>query len=484
MSVTRVWLVLALVAVLGVGGALYVSAGRADGPVIDIVEPTRLVGRASTFEATVEAPGGNLTSLDAVIQQGDQRFPLFSLDQLRDGAIRQDASDRVRVTRQFDRSSHPELVAGEARIIVSATRPVLFGLREAASVAETAVEVRLDPPKLQIVSTLHYVNHGGSELAVYRVTPSDAESGVRVGDRHYPGYPASGAGVGGDDSLRVALFALSYDQDLTTRIDLYARDAADNEGEASFDYRIFPTEHRRSRIAVGEGFLRQVVPAIVARAPELADEELGDEVSVAELLDLYLFINGTLRESNRATVAALAEETSAQMQWDGPFRQLVNSQVESGFADYRTYLHDGDEIDQQVHLGFDLASTANAPVVAANDGTIVYADFLGIFGNCVIVDHGMGLQTLYAHLSSIDVSPGEVVSGDERLGLSGRTGLAGGDHLHFATLLHGRPVTPVEWWDSHWIEDRILRKLRAAGATAPHYSIVAQPPEPVILLKG
>ena len=465
MSVTRMWLGLALVVLLGTGGALYVSAGRADGPVIDIVQPTRLVGRASTFEATVEAPEGNLISLDAVIEQGDLRLPLFSLDQLSDGDIRQDAANRVRVTRHFDRRSHPELVAGEARIVVSATRPVLFGLRESTAVAETAVEVRLDPPRLQIVSTFHYINHGGSEVVVYRVTPPDAESGVRVGDRHYPGYPAAGAGVGGDDSLRVAFFALLHDQDVTTPIDLYAKDAAGNEADASFDYRTFPTEYRRSRIPISEGFLRRVVPAIVERAPELADEDIGDDVSVAELVDLYLYINGRLRESNRATVAALAEETSTQMQWDGSFRQLVNSQVESGFADHRTYLHDGDEIDHQVHLGFDLASTANAPVLAANSGTVVYADFLGIYGNCVILDHGMGLQTLYAHLSSIDVSGGDVVSRDEQLGLSGRTGLAGGDHLHFATLLQGRPVTPVEWWDSHWIEDRILRKLREAGAT-------------------
>ena len=461
------WLVLALVAIVGLGGGLYVSAGRIDGPIIDILQPVRLVGRASTFEATVEAPEGNLTSLEAVIEQGDQRLSLFSLDQLSDGDIRQDAPNRVRVTRRFDRRSHPELVAGDARIVVSATRPVLFGLRESTTVAETAVEVRLDPPRLQIVSTFHYVNHGGSELAVYRVTPPDAESGVRVGDRLYPGYPASGAGVGGDDALRLAFFALSHDQDLTTRIDLYARDAAGNESEASFDYRVFPVEFRRSRISVSDGFLRQVVPAIVARAPELADEDIDDDVSVAELVDLYLFINGTLRESNRSTVAALAEDTSAQMQWDGPFRQLLNSQVESGFADDRTYLHDGDEIDRQVHLGFDLASTANAPVLAANSGTVIYADFLGIYGNCVILDHGMGLQTLYAHLSSIDVSRGDVVSGDEQLGLSGRTGLAGGDHLHFTTLLQGRPVTPVEWWDSHWIEDRILRKLREAGSARP-----------------
>jgi murein DD-endopeptidase MepM/ murein hydrolase activator NlpD len=178
---------------------------------------------------------------------------------------------------------------------------------------------------------------------------------------------------------------------------------------------------------------------------------------------LYLFINGELRRRNRDLLVALSADTSPRMLWDGAFRQLTNSQVESGFADHRTYVHKGDDVDQQVHLGFDLASTANAPILAANTGRVVYADYLGIFGNCVVVDHGMGLQTLYAHLSSIAVSVDDPVQQGQQIGLSGQTGLAGGDHLHYATLLRGRPVSPVEWWDPHWIEDRIVRKLKAAS---------------------
>jgi murein DD-endopeptidase MepM/ murein hydrolase activator NlpD len=82
----------------------------------------------------------------------------------------------------------------------------------------------------------------------------------------------------------------------------------------------------------------------------------------------------------------------------------------------------------------------------------------------VILDHGMGLQSLYAHLSSIDVSVGDVVPLDAQLGRSGATGLAGGDHLHFTMLLHGRAVNPIDWWSPQWVEDRILRKLDEAGS--------------------
>ena len=456
----RVLIGLTLVAALVLGAAFYI-AGKASGPEIEIVQPTRLIGRSAIFEATVTTPGGNVTALDVVIEQDGRQLPLYSLGTPVAGEIRQDGPDRIRVTRRFDRTSHPELAGGNARIAVSASRPVLFGLREAHATTDLDVEVRLDPPRLQVASSFHYLNHGGAEMVVYRVTPPDAESGVRVGDRLYRGYPASGAGVGmDDDTLRVAFFALLYDQDLGTPVELYARDEAGNEASAGFDHRMFPKSFRRSRIQLSDGFLRGVVPPIVERTPELADEEISSSTSVEELAELYLFINGTLRQQNRETVAAFAGGTSPNVQWDGPFLQLSNSQVESGFADHRTYIYQGNDIDQQVHLGFDLASTANAPVSAANSGTVVHAEFLGIYGNCVIIDHGMGLQSLYAHLSAIDVVPGQQVTRTERIGLSGRTGLAGGDHLHFAMLLQGHPVTPVEWWDPHWIEDRIQRKLR------------------------
>jgi len=139
--------------------------------------------------------------------------------------------------------------------------------------------------------------------------------------------------------------------------------------------------------------------------------------------------------------------------------------IEAAFADNRTYIHDGQEIDRQVHLGFDLAVTQRIPVLAANTGVVVYAADLGIYGNCVIVDHGLGVQSLYAHLSSIDVKEGDRVEKGHVLGRSGMTGLAGGDHLHFTMLVNGEAVNPVEWWDPKWMQDRVLRKIAEAGGT-------------------
>jgi murein DD-endopeptidase MepM/ murein hydrolase activator NlpD len=193
-------------------------------------------------------------------------------------------------------------------------------------------------------------------------------------------------------------------------------------------------------------------------SPELKVDDPSD------YLASYLAINRELRRMNNETITGLALETAPEILWEGPFKQLMNTAVEAGFADQRTYVHNGKDVDHQVHLGFDLASTQNAPIHAANRGTVVFAGFLGIYGNCVILDHGMGLQSLYAHLSSIGVQEGQTVEMNAQLGRSGQTGLAGGDHLHFTMVLHGEFVTPVDWWSTQWIEDRVMRKLRAAGA--------------------
>ena len=122
-------------------------------------------------------------------------------------------------------------------------------------------------------------------------------------------------------------------------------------------------------------------------------------------------------------------------------------------------MFEGKQVDTQDHLGFDLASLERAPVQAGNSGKVVLARYFGIFGNAVVIDHGFGLQTLYAHLSTISAKEGDEVARGTEVGRTGATGLAGGDHLHFTTVLHGLPVNPIEWWDAHWIRDRLKLKL-------------------------
>jgi hypothetical protein len=440
--------------------AAYVGAGWLPPPVIAIAGPERFVGLATPLDVTVDAPGA-LSSLRIAFEQQGSETTVFSLEG--EGASVEtmpDGSTRVRVGRTIGREAIPGLQPGAGRIVVMAARPVLYGLRELAASTVRDVEVRLEPPRISVLSTHHFVNQGGTEAVVYRVTPEDVYSGVRVGDREYPGYQASATRVPGasidDRAVRIAFFALRHDQGPDTPFRLFARDEAGNSASATFEYRVFPRPMRRSRFELDDRFLERVVPAIVEADPDVA----GD----GALIDRFVRINSELRRRNAETIASFAGQTAPELLWRGEvFHPFTNTAVESPFADQRTYFYQGREVDRQVHLGFDLASYANTPIVAANRGTVLFAAPLGIYGQCVIVDHGMGVQSLYAHLSGIDVAPGAVVEKGQTLGRSGMTGLAGGDHLHFTMLVNGQMVNPIEWWDAHWIEDRILRKLRDAS---------------------
>jgi murein DD-endopeptidase MepM/ murein hydrolase activator NlpD len=433
------------------------------GPPIEIASPTRFVGTTTPVDVSVGAAAGALSGLTIAFEQNGTRTSVFDLTTGESAPEPVPGTPaRVRVVRDITRAAIPTMKAGPARIIVRAARPVLFGLRHVETEATREVEVRLDPPRLSVLSTHHYINLGGTEAIVYRVSPADAMSGVVVGGVEYRGFPASGAGIDGvggvqivDPTVHIAFFALRHDQALATPMQLFARDEAGNTARAEFEHRVFPKPFRRSRIELNDTFLDRVVPAILAGTDEIHPAGTPIEQFVA--------INGDLRRRNAAKIHSFAAETSPALLWGGVvFHPFTNSSAESAFADQRTYIYQGKEVDRQVHLGFDLASYANTPIVAANRGKVLFAAELGIYGNCVILDHGMGVQSLYAHLSSIDVAVGATVDKGQTLGRSGMTGMAGGDHLHFTMLVGGQMVNPVEWWDGHWIEDRVLRKLKEA----------------------
>ena len=237
---------------------------------------------------------------------------------------------------------------------------------------------------------------------------------------------------------------------------VFARDPAGNEVVVPVDHQVFPKPYGKSTIPLDDAFLQRVVPAIASNSP-------NEQIPTDDVLAGFLKINGDLRRKNNQYLMDLSKKSAPEMFFKDAFQQLGNSQVEAKFADTRTYTYKGKDVDKQVHLGFDLAKTANVSIVASQRGRVVHASDLGIYGNCVVIDHGMGVLSLYGHLSSIGVKVGDTVEKGQELGRSGMTGLAGGDHLHFTMLVGGQQVTPVDWWSTQWMQDRVLRKITAAG---------------------
>lgn len=367
---------------------------------------------------------------------------------------RKEIRSHARLDATIGRDRIPELKEGTASIEIEATNDSWAGYGHGRSSTKTwTIPVLLTPPRVEVLSAQHYITQGGSECVVYRVSQTASTSGVRFGAAFFRGYPMPGETGGSGENPRkmFAIFAYPYDAPAGAAPFVVASDAAGNEAKASFTYKLFPRVFRQDTIELNDAFLGRVVPAILSQTPTVTSQ--GD------LLKDFLQINGPVRRENAAELVHLGQGSRPERLWSGPFLQLGGSAVEASFADHRSYRYHGQVVDRQDHLGFDLASTEHSPVEAAGRGVVVKAAWFGIYGNTVILDHGCGLMTLYAHLSSIDVHPGETIERGATLGLSGETGLAGGDHLHFSVLVQGVPVNPVEWWDAHWIHDRIDAKL-------------------------
>jgi hypothetical protein len=337
------------------------------------------------------------------------------------------------------KDSVPGLKEGKARLIVEAQSNDLRALTDTVS---ADVEVILKPPTVSTDGFQHYINHGGSELAVLTPMGSWQEAGVRVGSAVFRSFPAPG-----DSQQRISLFAYSWDTPPSTAPVVFARNSAGSEATARFWFKVFPKKFRARDLTIDDAFLEKV------------DNQIEPGGS-GDLLTRFLKINGETRRANNKTLSDLRLKTADRFLWTKAFLQLANSQVESAFADIRTYVYKGKKVDQQVHLGFDLATVQHGPVLASNDGKVIWAAPLGIYGNCIVVDHGYGLQSIYGHLSEINVKEGEMVTRGQQMGKSGSTGLAGGDHLHFSMQVDGVQVNPIEWWDEHWINDHVRSRIK------------------------
>jgi Peptidase family M23 len=314
------------------------------------------------------------------------------------------------------------------------------------TVTELPLLVDTRAPQIEVLSRQHYVNQGGAGVVVYRLTETCPSHGVEVSGHFYPGFPAGGK----DPKTMIAFFAVSYDQNADTAVLASATDFAGNQTKMGFHCRIRSKSFRKDVLNISDTFIRSRMVPLLAAAGQ----------SETDLKAVFLAVNRDMRKANYETLTGLGQQTVSEMMWQGPFLRLPKAANRAQFADHRVYRYKGNVVDRQVHLGADLASVQQSPVPAANNGRVVFAATVGIYGNTVVIDHGFGLFSLYAHLSEIKVAAGDRVDKGDTIGQTGVTGLAAGDHLHFGMMLHDTFVNPIEWWDDHWINDNILTKLK------------------------
>lgn len=317
-------------------------------------------------------------------------------------------------------------------------------LRGNITVQSTAVTIDTKPPMISVLESPQYIKGGGAGVVVYRVSEPAGRHGVLVNEIFYPGFSLAKRGEG----VYGACMGLPHDIVALEKSFVVAADQAGNEAKSPFTMNLHVRKIVSDKITISDGFLSAKLPEFASHYPELS----GTPV------EQYIKVNNDIRQANYLKIQEICAKFQPERLWDGRFGRMEGS-PRAGYADHRTYLYNGEKIDEQVHLGVDIASLEHAEVGAANRGLVVFAEYLGIYGNTVILDHGQGIFSLYSHLSQIEVPVGAMVEKDSVVGLTGITGMAGGDHLHFSILVNGIFVDPVEWWDEEWLKLHMLSVL-------------------------
>jgi murein DD-endopeptidase MepM/ murein hydrolase activator NlpD len=353
-------------------------------------------------------------------------------------------------------------------------------LRGNQGVREFPVNIDFTPPQIEILTLQHAMQGGGAEMVLFRVhddLPITAE--VRIGSARFGASPARAVDPAFPENANtyVSVFAVPVDFDpskLSTsdRARVRAEDHAGNAAEAELRFRFEAVRMRTNTITLDDEFIELRVQPLV-RSYELflrrtqpagADEKIRAFPAPDEGAARFAIVNKDYRQALNQSLNELFSKVTPERLWQGVFIRPMAGSLSANFAERRTYLYKGEEVGTSVHEGFDMASTERAVVRASNEGIVRLAEDFGIYGNTIVVDHGLGVFTLYSHLSVMQVSLGDRVLKGDIIGRTGTTGFAAGDHLHFELRVGTVPVTPIEWWDPKWYADNIELKISDAKA--------------------
>ncbi|MBN2396811.1 MAG: M23 family metallopeptidase [Deltaproteobacteria bacterium] len=437
------FLVLAgLVVLTGVGIWFFLVYCEGEDPEIVLSRDIGVIGQRTPFDITCIDRKSGIRSASVTISQDGKSSTIASLALPARGATQETLAVDLR-------PADLKLRDGEATIAISVTD---FSLRKNTRSVTFEAVIDTIPPQIFPVSAYHYANPGGTCVAAYTLSEAVTRSGVQVNNDFFPSYPEAAEGM----TRHISYFAvpIADGTDRNLKMHVLAEDSAGNTTFFPIAFHLRDKKFRNDRMNISQSFLEMKMPEFQHRYQDLQG---------TTLIDAFSYVNTRMRAQDKETIEAICKDTRPEQLWEGAFLRMKNAATMATFGDRRTYYHNDKEISTSVHMGVDLASTRNAPVEASNTGVVAFTGYIGIYGNTVIIDHGMGVFSLYGHLSSINVHKGQTVKKGEIVGRTGLTGMAGGDHLHFSMIVGGQFVNPVEWWDPHWIQDNVTRKISGEG---------------------
>ncbi len=310
--------------------------------------------------------------------------------------------------------------------------------------AEKIFTVNIDykRPNVNILSNSRMINQGGSALVVFQAEDENLDALYVLANKHkFKPQPYKKEGY------YAVLVAWPFIND-SFDAKIVATDLAKNRREVHIPFYHGNPKYKTSYIRATDKFIDGKITDLASSDPEYAE--------ITDKLEKLKAINETMRLKNEALIHKLSSGVSKEIldRWKiKKFYPLKNGKKVASFGDHRYYYYGSKDhvVSESYHVGYDLASNSMADIKASNPGKVVFADENGIYGNMPMIDHGLGLYTLYGHCSQLLVKEGDEVRAGQVIAKTGKTGLALGDHLHFGILVQGIEVRPVEWFDQKWI---------------------------------
>jgi murein DD-endopeptidase MepM/ murein hydrolase activator NlpD len=424
----------AIIAVLLVGG--YTFLKDMDGPTVQVTPNTGRVSPKSVLKIAMTDSSG-VRSISVGIRKNNIITTIFSRH-----------FEQYLAERSVDVPlAEANLREGAFDLEIRATDASLAGFGQ-GNTRTLLLPLRLDtqPPRISVRTLPPSIHRGGSAVIKYTIDEDVSSSGVLVAGYFVPGYLQK-------DGSHLCFFPFPYSmaaKDYKNAVEITATDLAGNVTKSRLTVMAFERNFKSDTLQLKEDFLIAVQNKLRDLAPDAATP-----------LDCYLHINNQVRAANVLALQNITKNSAAAMLWSGAFARLPRSAPRAGFADHRFVMWQGKLVGESFQLGFDLASVRNAEVPAGNSGRVVFSGNLGIYGNMIVIDHGLGCMSLYSHLSEQLVGAGELVNKGQTIGRTGSTGLAFGDHLHFGILVGGVEVNPLEWLDAKWIHNNITARINA-----------------------
>jgi len=313
---------------------------------------------------------------------------------------------------------------------------------------EKSIDINVDykRPNVNILANSYSITQGGSALVVFQAEDENLDTlYVEADDVQFKAQPYKKEGY------YAALIAWPFNKD-SFKAKIIAIDEAQNKRVVDIPFYIKNHKYKVSWIRARDKFIDGKITDLASSDPDYAN--------IDDKIDRLRAINETMRLKNEDLIHSLSKGISTEL-LDGwkiqKFYPLKNGQKVASYGDERHYYYKNkeNEVSHSYHVGYDLASTKMADIKTSNSGKVVYASDNGIYGNMPMIDHGLGLYSLYGHCSQILVNEGDKVSAGEVIAKTGMSGLALGDHLHFGMVVQGIEVRPVEWFDAGWIRKNI-----------------------------